>query len=222
MSLQSPYLLIATTCLLLALVLNLGACAGVLPPSRTDVGTVLAKPNGEMLTGVRFSSGVQSASAIASQDTEYDLGVGYVYERLESSGSDITSKHVEGQGARDQVSHGTYVSIDRVLSRNKQYHQRTWLGMRGEYMRSRHGDGGDMLSLLARLNWEVHGKAVGAGAEATNCGFISAMSYGTIGLGFFAEAGARRSFEGEATFVASLGLSLRLPFLAGMGFGLCD
>jgi hypothetical protein len=180
----------------------------------------MVKPTGEARTGLRFSTGAHWASASSDKAEDYDFGAGYVYERTEGPGGDITDKHQIGESDDGPlVSHGAYVAVDRVLSRDKSKKQRTWLGMRGEYL---HGDdGGHTLSALARLNWEVYGHVEGAGSSSTNCGSAMGIAYGTAGLGFYGEAGARRTLEGDASFVATLGLSLRLPTLFGVAFDLC-
>jgi hypothetical protein len=199
------------------------ACfAGALPPSRTDVGTTVVKPTGDAASGIRFSTGAHWASAASSQGENYDFGAGYVYERVEKAGGDITDKHVSDEEEESaSVSQGAYLSVERVLHRDRRNNQRTWLGMRGEYLHASEEDGGPTLSALARLNWEVYGQVEGAGATDTRCGAAMGFAYGTMGLGFYAEAGARRSLEGVASFAATVGLSVRLPFLGGFGFDLC-
>jgi hypothetical protein len=198
------------------------ACAaGALPPSRTDVGTMVAKPTGEIQTGFRVSTGAHWASATHDKLVDYDVGAGYVYERSEASGGDITDKHTSGDAPdTSNVAHGGYLSLERVLSRSLRNKQRTWLGMRVEYLDGK-DDSKSSISALARINWEVFGHVEGAGASDTNCGGAFGIGYGTAAVGFYGEAGARRSLEGDASFVATLGLSIRLPFLAGVVFDLC-
>lgn len=180
----------------------------------------MVKPTGEARTGLRFSTGAHWASASSDIAEDYDFGAGYVYERTEGPGGDITSKHEESSNDDGSLSsHGAYLGVHRVLSRHKSKNQRTWLGMRGEYL---HGnDGGHTLSALARLNWEVYGHAEGAGSSSTNCGSAFGIAYGTAAIGFYAEAGARRTLEHDASFVATLGLSVRLPTMFGVAFDLC-
>jgi hypothetical protein len=180
----------------------------------------MVKPTGEARTGVRFSTGAHWASASSDIAEDYDFGAGYVYERTEGPGGDITSKHEGSETDGGSVaSHGAYVAVDRVLNRHKSNKQRTWLGMRGEYLKG--NDGGHTLSALARLNWEVYGHVEGAGTSSTNCGSAFGIAFGTAGIGFYAEAGARRSLEDDASFVATLGLSVRLPTMFGAAFDLC-
>jgi hypothetical protein len=185
------------------------------------VGTTVLKPTGDASSGIRFSTGAHWASAANSADEDYDVGAGYVYERVENPGGDITSKHVSSDDDGASVSQGAYLAVERVLHRDKRNKQRTWLGMRGEYLHASEEDGGPSLNALARLNWEVFGQVEGAGSTDTNCGAAVGFAYGTMGLGFYAEAGARRSLEGVASFSATLGLSVRLPFLGAFGFDLC-
>lgn len=182
----------------------------------------MVKSSGEASTGLRVSTGAHWASGSNSQAEDYDFGVGYVYERTEAPGGDITDKHVDGQDQSGvSVSHGAYLSVERVLNRSKGNRHRTWLGMRAEVLDTPDEHGGPTLSALARLNWEVYGQVEGAGTSDTDCGFASGFAYGTSALGFYAEGGARRSLEGEASFVATLGVSLRMPLLGGFVFDPC-
>ncbi len=212
---------ILRTPLLLPVVFAANACAmGGLPPSRTDVGTTMVKPTGDARSGLRFSTGAHFASASIDKAKDYDFGVGYSYERTEGPGGDITTKRQDGDSDNGPVaSHGAYLSVDRVLSRHKSGSQRTWLGMRGEYLKG--NDGAHTLSALARINWEVYSHVEAAGSKPTNCGESFGIAFGTAGIGFFAEAGSRRNFDSEASFVATLGISLRLPTLLGFAFDLC-
>lgn len=202
----------------------LPACvAGGLPPSVTDVGSTVQAPTGELRTGLRFSSGAQWASATTRADQDFDVGIGYVYERIEGEAGDIrdqSSGDYELDGVRS--SQGAYLSFSGVLARNPVEHHRTWLGVRAEFLHASEADGGPSLNLLARGSWEIFGPAVGAGGTSDACGLAVGAAYGTIGLGVYLEAGARRSLEGEAAFVSTAGVSLRLPALWGMGAGWCS
>ncbi len=199
------------------------ACvAGVLPPSRSDIGTTIQQPDGELRTGLRISTGAHLASATLNKEEPYDVGIGYVYERAEASGKDVTMKApVEGgaQGAR--TSQGVYLSAAHLLSLNLKEHHRTWLGMRAEYLHASEEDGGPSVSLLARGTWEIFGVGEGAGGFSDSCGGGAGFAYGTTALGVFLEGGARRSLEGEASVVATAGISVRLPFLGGLAYNVC-
>lgn len=209
--------LIVTT----VLCLGASACvAGALPPSRSDIGTTLQQPNGEVRTGLRMSTGAHYASATLNEEQDYDFGVGYVYERVDEPGRDITdTKLMKSSGP--QTSQGAYVSVARLMSNNLRQNHRTWLGVKAEYLRATGGDGADSVSLLARGTWEIFGAGEGGGGFSDDCGGGAGYAYGTTALGVFVEGGARRSLENEASFAATAGVSVRLPFLFGFAYNLC-
>ena len=199
----------------------LSACvAGALPPSRSDIGTTLQQPDGAIRSGLRMSTGVHLASATLNEAQEYDVGVGYVYERVEESGGDITNKSAAPPGG-PQTSHGAYISVAHILSNNLQENHRTWLGVRAEYLHAAEIDGGDSVSVLARGTWEIFGAGEGAGGFSDSCGGGAGYAYGTTALGLYVEGGARRSLEHEASVVGTAGLTVRLPFIGGFVYNLC-
>tara|TARA_R110002096_G_scaffold143328_5_gene299447 strand:- start:103602 stop:104252 length:651 start_codon:yes stop_codon:yes gene_type:complete len=204
------------------LCLGSSACiAGALPPTRSDIGTTLQQPNGEVRTGVRMSTGAHYASATLNAEQDYDIGVGYVYERVDESGRDIgDTKTASASGPR--TSQGAYVSVARLLTNNLREHHRTWLGVKAEYLHASADDGGDSVSILARGTWEIFGAGEGGGGYSDDCGGGAGYAYGTTALGLFAEAGARRSLDNEASFAATAGVSVRLPFLFGFAYNLCN
>lgn len=179
-------------------------------------------PTGEFRSGVRVSTGAQWASATIDEDQDFDVGVGYVYEHIDAQ--DDIRQQVSGPNAADgaRTSQGAYLSFAKILSSNVRDHHRTWLGIRAEYLHASDEDGGPSMNLLARANWEVFGPAVGAGGSSDSCGAVVGAAYGTAGIGLYLEGGARRSLEGEASFVSTAGISLRLPSVWGMGIGWCD
>ncbi len=186
---------------------------------------MVQKPTGEVQTGFRVSTGAHWASASSDKLDDYDIGAGYVYERSEASEASADNMDTKHRPANKpetaEVSQGAYVSVERVLSRSNRDNQRTWLGMRAEYLQ---GSGENMessISALARINWEINTHVEGAGAADSNCGGALGFAYGKAGVGFYAEAGARRTLEGAASLVATMGLSMRLPFLGGVAFDLC-
>ncbi|MCP4449076.1 MAG: hypothetical protein GY811_27635 [Myxococcales bacterium] len=197
------------------------ACfAGALPPSRSDIGTTMVLPRGEMQTGIRMSAGAHLASATLNEKQDYDVGVGYVYERVEESGRDITQKMSAPPGG-PRTSYGAYISAAKILSNNLRENHRTWLGVRAEFLNTADIDGGDSVSLLARGTWEIFGAGEGGGGFSDPCGGGAGYAYGTSAIGLYLEAGARRSLENEASFAATAGLSVRLPSLIGFVYNLC-
>ncbi len=199
-----------------------GACvAGGLPGTRTDVDSALQAQRGEIRAGVKVSSGVHWASITKDREQDFDVGAGYVYERVEGSGGDITQKHNQAPDDEGRRAHGAYLSAAGILSRNIRENHRTWLSVRAEFLDAPEADGGKALSLLARTTWEIFGPVEGAGAASDSCGGAMGAAYGTSAIGLYVEGGAHRSLEGRASFVSTAGLSLRLPNLFGLAFNLC-
>jgi len=198
-----------------------GCVAGVLPPSRTDIGTAMEQgASGEVRTGVRASTGMHWASATLNEEEAYDVGVGYVYEQLEAAGGDISQP--SSQHASDSVNRqGAYISAAHLLSNNPKENYRTWLGVRAEYLHAAEDDGGATFGVLARGTWEIFGAGQGSGGFSDSCGGAAGFAYGTTAIGLYLEGGARRNGESEASFVATAGVSMRLPLLGGFAFNLC-
>lgn len=197
------------------------ACvAGALPPTRSDIGTTLQQPNGETRTGIRMSTGAHYASGTLNEEQDYDIGIGYVYERVDESAGDITSKSAM-DAAGPRTSQGAYVSVARLMANNLRENHRTWLGVKAEYLHASEADGGDSISVLARGTWEIFGAGEGGGGYSEDCGGGAGYAYGTTALGLFLEGGARRSLDNEASFAATAGVSVRLPFLFGFAYNLC-
>lgn len=209
--------LVSLSCLWLAM----PACfAGALPPSRSDVGLTMQQPDGEMRSGVRVSTGAHLASATLNEAQDYDIGVGYVFERVEESGGDITQT-MDADAGRPRTSHGAYISAAKLLTNNMRESHRTWLGVRAEYLDGSEANGGDSVSVLARTTWEIFGAGEGAGAQSDSCGGAAGYAYGTSALGLYLEGGARRSLDNEASFAATVGVSMRLPFVFGFAYNFC-
>ncbi len=167
-----------------------------------------------------MSTGAHLGSATLNEEQDYDVGIGYVFEQVEESGGDITEKRAASPGGA-RTSHGAYISAAKLLTNNLRENHRTWLGVRAEYLNASAVDGGDSVSLLARTTWEVFGAGEGAGAQSDSCGGAGGYAYGTSALGIYLEGGARRSISNEASFAATAGISVRLPFVFGFAYNLC-
>ncbi|HLU68889.1 MAG TPA: hypothetical protein VKZ63_21555 [Kofleriaceae bacterium] len=206
----------------------LGCAAGVLPPSRTEVGTAVIARGGQPQSGVRVTTGAHLASGQLRRDGSFDVGAGYVFERVQAGGGPGARSLALGSGAPvdeaepldHQDSHGLYVEAAHVIQRASAH--RSWLGARGELLRQAGPDGErSAAGLYARLAWEVFGSGEGAGAAGDGCGFGAGFMYGTFGLGLFLESGARWTEGEETAFVAIGGLSLRMPLLGGLVVDFC-
>lgn len=208
-----------TRLLLLLAVLSEACVAAAVPPSRSEAGSTLHVNDGEIRSGTRLSTGAHWASASIKPSVDYDVGAGYVYERLDAPVGDITSK--ERQSSRTDVSHGGYLSAAAVLSENLRKRHRTWVGGRLEYLHTAEAAGGPNVGILARVDWEVHAAVRGAAAGSDSCGGGIGFAYGAIGLGLYLETGVRVQTVGDAAFTTTAGVSLRLPFLGGLVYNLC-
>lgn len=185
-----------------------GCFAMGLPPSRTEVGAVTNSGSEVEHTTLRVASGIHSASATKSPDVTADFGVGYLFEMKESDS--------EMESTREST-HGAYFEASKRLQIDGTY--RTWLGLRTEALRR---DQSTSLGVSARVGWEVFSSADGYESKVTDgCGVAVSSAYGSIGVGVYAETGVRRSSSGTE-FVASTGLSLRLPTLYGAVFDPCE
>jgi hypothetical protein len=196
--------------------------AGVLPPSRTDVGTTLIVQDGEMASGVRFSTGAHLASGSTRRDVPLDVGAGYVFERVEAApGQEAMTLDAGDRTAGPRVdAHGVYVEAAHVIARARGH--RSWLGARGEVLSWQTAEGRQVSAGgYARLAWELFGPSEGGGTFTSRCGGGAGFSYGSAGLGLFVESGVEWREEAEAAFVATAGLSVRLPIIGGFAFDLC-
>jgi hypothetical protein len=227
---------LALVSLVLALVLD-SACvaAGALPPSRTDVGTTVIAGDGEMSSGFRVATGAHLASASVRRDFPVDVGAGYVYERLARSHGSPTSRETREMAAGDgsiatptdvvdagpRNVHGGYLEVAYTISRSHSH--RSWLGARGELLiEDGLAENSRSTGLYARVAWELFAPSpsVFGGSTSGTAGGVG-VAHGTAGLGLFVEAGAQRSEEDRSAFVATAGVSVRMPFLAGFFFDLC-
>ena len=221
-----------TRSVLVSLGLFLGtgcAVAGALPPSRTDIGTTVIAGDGEMSSGFRFSTGAHLASGVKRRDFPVDVGAGYVYERLARSPGSANREMSEGARPRKEPVaadgaddlHGGYLDVAYTISRDRGH--RSWLGARGELlMQSGLDENSRVAGAYARVAWEIFKPSEGAfGGFSDGFGGGVGVSSGSAGLGLFLEAGAQRGEDDHSAFVATAGLCVRMPFLAGVFFDLC-
>ena len=205
------------------LVASQTACfAGILPPSRTEVGTQVMSGGGPSTSGVRFATGAHLASGQTSRDGNLDVGAGFVYERLSPPAPTGSEERALGaEPMTDDVvpevvdARGSYIEVSGVLQRAASH--RTWIGARTEVLRQAGPDGGRAIgATVARLAWEIYAPVHGVGSGSDSSGAIGAgLAHGAVGLGLFLESGVRYAEGDEPTFIAIGGVSLRMPWLAG-------
>ena len=204
---------------------QVGCFAGILPPSRTEVGTQTLIGGGPSESGVRVATGAHLASGLTSRDGRLDVGAGFVYERLASPAPAGSQERALGaapmQGETPPAindARGGYVEVAGAVQRGRAH--RTWVGARSEVLRQAGPDGSRALgTTVARVAWEVYSPAhaVGGGSDSSGA-FGAGLAHGAVGLGLFVESGVRYGEGDEPAFIAIGGVSLRLPWLAGFVF----
>jgi hypothetical protein len=205
----------------LLMVIAQGCIAGVLPPSRTELGSQVIAADGGPRSGMRLATGAHLASGQVRPDVGLDVGAGYVYERQSEEGAVALGGGGKPSGPRRLDGHGMYLEVSHVLQGSGA--ARSWLGARGELMRMRRSEGSrGALGLYARAAWEVFkaGKAEGSGP--TRCGFGAGFAHGAVALGLFVESGVRWVEAEEPAFVAVGGLTVRMPWMGGVAVDLCS
>jgi hypothetical protein len=174
-----------------------GACAFVAPPSYTTIGTAaIGGDRGGALT--RFATGVHLASAV---DTSHDVGVGYTVD-LDDDPDGNT--RVQSQGMYVEYAHRQRPSE----------HVRTSVGARAVLLYDGCGCGAGS-GAFVRLGAELYGTSAGGFAEGDHSGVVAAYAAGAWGLGVYLDAGFESLPGGARAFLATTGLSVRLPFMAG-------
>jgi hypothetical protein len=174
---------------LAAVALTCGCIA--IPPSRASYGPAV----GARGAGYRASIGAHSLAADKDDETDVDLGAGWVGE---------------GGRQRDAV-HGTYLAVAHRLSA---LDGRLWIGGRAETFwrvtapdEPRHG-----LVVRVALRHRLGGIAGGTSSRGDAAG-----AYGAFALGLHAELGARSLVGGGSELLFALGGSLDLPFVIATG-----
>jgi hypothetical protein len=189
------------------------AAAIALPPTRTDVGTMVVH-DGAMHNGTRVSSGMHWASGTRSRNVPFDIGAGAVYEHRAAAANEVP-KSVGQPASAAEHTVGGYIEAASRLSASGV--TRSWIGGRAELLRHT-GSGESTASLSARLSWEVYGGGTSAGADGGGSGFAAYLAGGTIGIGPYLETGVRRASVGHTEMLVTAGLSVRLPAIVAFGF----
>jgi hypothetical protein len=199
-----------------------GCMGGIVPPSRTELGTTVIT-GGRPQSGLRFATGAHLASSQTERDGRLDLGVGYVYERL---GAPTVGSDSSALGAMDAVpapvshqeAHGMYIDAAGVLQRGPWY--RSWIGARSELLSQEGTDGPRKVGgTFARVAWETYGPVSTSGSGTDSSGAYSAgFAHGAFALGLFLESGVRYAEGEDPAFVAIGGVTLRMPWMGGFVF----
>ncbi len=187
--------------LLLAAVVEGCVLPYALPPTRMDFGAAHAFRDDEP-TAFHFAAGLHTASlgpATIPKSNVVDIGAGFVLD-----------------GDREGIrSHGVYGEGSWFFLRGA--HARLGAGIRGEALFSgdRWGSGA-----YARLSGELFtvGSGVGQVDSSDGCGNSIFRWGGVPATGVYVEAGGQHLPDGREAAVATAGLLIRLPAVAGLWF----
>jgi hypothetical protein len=170
------------------------------PPARLDFGAAHAFRDDEQ-TAFHFAIGLHSASlgpeTIPRSDL-FDVGLGFTVD-------------ADHDGTRGK---GFYGSGEWFVVRRKYFRMGT--GIRGEYLFTGPNWGS---GAYARVSGEFFGSGTGSGdSHADGCTDMLLAWRGVPATGVYVESGAQHLPDGREAFVATAGVSLRLPALAGVLF----
>lgn len=179
------------------------------PPLKGEVGGATrigrATKLDEMERGTGESAlhaavGTHVASATLTDRQRFDAGVGWTMEKT-----------------KDAMSNGIYV--DGALFIDQTSFARTSVGARGEFRWL--GDGHGAAAKL-RIDTELFKAGVSDFDSDDRCGSSSGRHYGTTAIGVFVEAGRTwaPSTSGGDAWVATAGLTVRLPSAVGVWIGI--
>jgi hypothetical protein len=142
--------------------------------------------------------GVSAASGATHTDLPFDVGAGAI---VESSGDGATVAGGYAEGALFVLREGS---------------KRVSVGVRAEV---RDTALGMAVATKARLEAEVVSPGAGSFEGQDRCGVVAGVYQGSPGVGLYAEAGPAWTPEGAA-FVASAGVSVRIPSALGVYIGI--
>ena len=173
--------------------------------------------NGTRHAGLQVATGAHWASLDDRAHHGFDVGAGYIYQRLPSEASAVLASsagdemEAESDSALDL--HAGYLAFDHNIYARRNW--RTWAGARGELWF--HPSGDKLPGASVRLGVELYAGASEAGPVSDRCAAGVGIAHGTTAVGLFIDAGARRMPGGETATTASAGISVRLPSLAIFG-----
>jgi hypothetical protein len=171
------------------------------PPARLDFGAAHAFRDDEQ-TAFHFAIGLHTASLgpeVIPKSDLFDVGLGFTVD-------------AEHGGTRAK---GFYGSGEWFVLRRKFF--RMGAGLRGEYLFTGPNWGS---GAYARVSSEFFAAGTGNGAADSQggdgCGTALLAWRGVPATGVYVESGAQALPDGRQAFVATAGVSLRLPALAGL------
>jgi hypothetical protein len=182
----------------LAVLALLGGCFPYgLPPLKGELG---ATTQTNRSTAGRVAGGAHLASGTLRRDQPFDIGAGAFYEWDEI-------------GTRAKGAYG-----DVALFVDRGARTRTSLGLRGELRydeMSRAGMGAKL-----RIDHEIYGATTAPYSGADGCSMIVGGAHGTGAIGLYVEAGSAWMPDTDRAFVATAGITVRIPATAGLIIGI--
>lgn len=170
---------------------------GVLFPTQNEVGMVTMTDGNAGATGMRYSSALSWASVSPDPKTPVDVAIGYQVDQFAPGERQLE----HGSVPVPTVFHGPILEIESRIGGSE--HLRQWIGARFE-MPMRHLGAESYVGVGAALRVSAEWFATVAERNAI----------GALGVGAYLESGVRKIPGGDAAFIMSSGLSLRLPFAA--------
>jgi hypothetical protein len=191
---------------LLAVVLTGCIIPFATPPVKGEIGggTRVGREDERNAKALHAAAGTHLASGTTSEAQPFDVGAGWTMEKT-----------------ADTISHGIYLDAAVFIDRTRR--TRTSIGARGEV---RWLDEGKAAAAKLRIDTELFGSGSRDFESDGHCGSTMGTHYGTTAIGLFVEAGHvwapagdPMSTTGGNAWVATAGLTVRLPSAVGVWVG---
>jgi hypothetical protein len=166
-----------------------------IPPLRAEVGTA-SRSDGPIAAHVAV--GTHAASATLTGAQRFDVGLGYLVEPSTAG-----------------TTHGAYA--DGALFVERLARTRTSLGVRNELRWNAMGPG---YATKLRIDTELFSAGTSTFESDDRCGTATGTRYGTAAIGLYAEAGRAWMPDTRAAWVATAGITARLPSSVGVWIGI--
>jgi hypothetical protein len=177
-------------------------CAGgclvpyAIPPIKAEGGATTT-------TGHAMAWHVGGGASLASGTINENQGIDVDVGGFADFGSDATTAG------------GVYGGSSWFFDRHENV--RTSIGFRGE---AKWGGDGQVFAAKLRIDHEMYGRIHKNYSGDDRCGAIAGVAHGTGAIGVYAEAGPAWLPMDEHAFVATVGITARIPSTMGVWFGI--
>ena len=179
------------------------------PPLKGEIGGATRVGRATRLDGEEQKSGDSSlhaavgahlASVTMTDKQRFDIGAGWTME-----------------STKEETSNGAYLDMSWFIDRASS--SRTSIGIRGEL---RDLNAGHATGAKLRIDAELFRHGKGDFEAEDRCGWMTGTHFGTTAIGVFVEAGRSWAPEmsGGDAWVATAGITVRLPSTAGVWIGI--